>query len=145
MFFKNKLFLKNSRKYKYLFISDTIFITTNPERVIELYNNNYIENGVILFPNVIAKGDNAKVVYRGLLSNCGADAVYMHLGYGDKWENRWDIKMKKTDEGFVAQFPVTSNKTLHIAFKDSANNWDNNSGKNYSFEVQDRKSQMPLC
>jgi hypothetical protein len=97
-----------------------------------------MQNGVVLVPNVVVKGDNAKVVYKGILSNSGADTVYMRLGYGDKWDNNWDVKMKKSDEGFAAQFPVTCDKALHLAFKDSADHWDNNSGRNYTFEVQDR-------
>ena len=105
--------------------------------MIKLYNS-YIQSGVLLFPNVVAKGDNARLIYKGLLSNSGADAVYMHLGYGEKWDNNWDIKMKKTNDGYEAEFPVTSAKLLHLAFNDGANHWDNNSGRNYTFEVQER-------
>jgi len=102
-----------------------------------LYNN-YVENGVIIRPNVIAEGDDATVVYKGLLFNNGADQVYMHIGYGDHWEHATDIPMTRTNEGFKVTFPVTQYKPLHMAFKDSADHWDNNSGSNYSFQVQAR-------
>lgn len=100
--------------------------------------NTYYENGVILKPNVIAKGEDATVLYNGLLYNSGADTVYMHTGYGDNWTQQKDILMNRTQEGFEAQLPITIADNLNIVFKDSANNWDNNCTRNYTFEVQNR-------
>ncbi|MDP4181562.1 MAG: carbohydrate-binding protein [Bacillota bacterium] len=100
--------------------------------------NMYYENGVIIAPNVLVKGDNASVIYKGILSNSGAGSVYMHVGYGDKWENTKDLKMRKSDEGFEADIEIASDQPIKFAFKDCANNWDNNSGRNYTFEVQSR-------
>ncbi len=97
--------------------------------------NMYHQNGLILTPNVLAKGDVASVTYKGLLKNSGADTVYMHVGYGDKWKELKDVKMKLTTDGFETTLPITSDLPLKIAFHDSANNWDNNSSKNYSFEI----------
>ncbi|MCX8129217.1 MAG: carbohydrate-binding protein [Clostridia bacterium] len=100
--------------------------------------NIYHQNGVVIRPNVIAEGDTATVMYKGILHNKGADSVYMHIGYSEDWKDAKDIKMSRTDEGFEAHLPITSREQLKIAFKDSANHWDNNSGRNYSFEVQNR-------
>lgn len=100
--------------------------------------NMYYENGVLITPNVVATGDTATVTYKGLLKNSGADSVYMHVGFGENWRNTRDIRMNRTNEGFEASVPVTEYDKLNIAFKDSANNWDNNSGRNYRFEVQAR-------
>lgn len=103
-----------------------------------LYNI-YYENGVIVTPNVIVKGDRASVLYKGILKNSGADEVYMHTGYGEFWDNAGDVKMKRTEEGFEAVLPISTDKPLKLAFKDSADNWDNNCGRNYTFEVQSRQ------
>jgi hypothetical protein len=100
--------------------------------------NNYPQNGVIIKPNVLAEGDNATVLYKGLLYHSGAQHVIMHAGYGESWNETKDIRMNKTSEGFEASIPVTSHDNLKLAFKDCANNWDNNAGRNYSFEVQNR-------
>ncbi len=102
-----------------------------------LYNM-YYQNGVVIVPNVIVKGDEASISYKGVLSNSGADSIYMRIGYGENWENTKDIKMEKTADGFKADLAVTDDKLLKLAFKDSASNWDNNSGRNYTFEVQAR-------
>ena len=98
----------------------------------------YYENGVIITPNVVAEGDTATVTYKGILKNSGADTVYMHVGYGDSWRNTTAVQMYRTNEGFEARLPVTDYDKLNLVFKDSANNWDNNSGRNYRFEVQSR-------
>ncbi|WP_010250562.1 carbohydrate-binding protein [Acetivibrio cellulolyticus] len=100
--------------------------------------NNYIQNGVIIAPNVLAEGDKATVKYKGLLYNSGADAVYMRMGFGSGWTNETNVKMARTQEGFEAEIPVTSTDKLNLAFKDSASNWDNNSGSNYSFNVESK-------
>lgn len=101
--------------------------------------NMYYKNGVVITPNVLVKGDKASVVYKGILKDSGADTVYMHVGYGDNWDNQEDIEMKRTDEGFESTLPIISDQQLKLAFKDCANNWDNNSRRNYTFEVQSRQ------
>lgn len=98
--------------------------------------NIYYKNGVIVTPNVVADGDKATITYKGILYNSGADTIYMRAGYGDNWNNATDIQMSRTADGFEAKLPITSHDKLNMVFKDSANNWDNNSGRNYSFEVQ---------
>ena len=100
--------------------------------------NSYFENGVVVTPNVLVKGDKASVAYKGILKESGADTVYMHVGYGENWKNNQDIKMKKTKEGFETELPIITDLPLQIAFRDSADNWDNNSSKNYTFEIQSR-------
>ncbi|MCX7745890.1 MAG: carbohydrate-binding protein [Clostridia bacterium] len=100
--------------------------------------NNYVNNGVIITPNVVAEGDKATFLYKGLLFKSGADYVYMRAGYGDDWRSTTDIKMNPTGEGFEASLPVTERDKLNVVFKDSANNWDNNSGMNYSFKVESK-------
>ena len=104
--------------------------------------NIFHENGVIVKPNVIEKGDQVTVHYDGLLYKSGAQSVYMHTGYGDNWKEENDTQMLKVHDGFEAnvQIPNSSDNTLNIAFKDCANNWDNNSAKNYSFEVQNKST-----
>lgn len=102
--------------------------------------NNYISQRVFVKPNVIGEGDTVTVTYNGILAQCGADQVYAHIGFGDTktWHNPTYTKMSRTNEGFETTIPINTLSNLHIAFKDSANNWDNNSGSNYSFNVQSR-------
>jgi len=103
-----------------------------------LYNM-YYKNGLIVTPNVLAEGDKATVIYKGILKESGADEIYMHVGFGEHWHNTQDIKMKKTSEGFETVLPITYDLPLKVAFRDNANNWDNNSSRDYTFEVQSRQ------
>jgi hypothetical protein len=98
-------------------------------------NTKYKGNGVTISPAAPAKGDTARVVYSGLLAQNGANKLYVHVGFGDGWRKTADYRMVKTDQGFETDVPVALDATINMCFKDSADNWDNNSGQNYSFEV----------
>ncbi len=98
-------------------------------------SSSYDANGVYISPSTFSVGDRIKITYSGLLANSGAAEVYAHIGFGaSKWQDITDIKMTKTSKGFEATVPVSSTSTLNVAFKDNANNWDNNSGSNYCFK-----------
>ena len=98
-------------------------------------NKNYMTNGVTISPAIPSTGEQIKVLYDGLLAKSGASHIYAHVGYGSKWNGVYDYQMKKTNTGFEATVPVPETDSMLICFKDCANNWDNNSGKNYSFDV----------
>ncbi|HOV25444.1 MAG TPA: carbohydrate-binding protein [Pseudobacteroides sp.] len=98
-------------------------------------NNGYLQNGVTISPAVPTAGEKVKVQYDGLLSKSGASDVYVHVGYNSDWQKSAFFKMKKSLTGFEASIPVEYGETLNLCFKDSSDNWDNNSGRNYSFDV----------
>jgi len=95
----------------------------------------YLKNGLSITPSIPTVGEKVKIEYSGLLAQSGASHVYAHVGYGDKWDNLYDYKMEKTEKGFEVSIPVLKADKLNICFKDCANNWDNNSGANYTFDV----------
>jgi hypothetical protein len=83
-------------------------------------------------------GDNLKIAYNGLLARSGAKEVYAVVGFGsnDNWKDVRTYAMTSTDgQSFELSIPAEDNERVNIAFKDSIENWDNNSGKNYSFFV----------
>lgn len=92
----------------------------------------YRENGVVLTK---ISDHTASVKYDGLLAKCGAEDVYTVVGYGSnsKWENVQTIRMNRFGNTFHADIPAMPGANINIAFKDGANNWDNNSGLNYTF------------
>ena len=93
--------------------------------------NNYNYNGVTA--DAVTK-DSISLTYNGLLARSGADSVYAVCGYGNSWTDQNVIKMSRTGQGFQATIPA-KDPLVNIAFKDSANNWDNNNGQNYTFNV----------
>jgi hypothetical protein len=97
--------------------------------------NKYITNGVYVNPAEITVGDKVRLSYDGILAKSGANEIFAHVGYGTKWNDAQYVKMAKTLSGFEATIPVTQQSPLNVCFKDPVDNWDNNSGKNYIFDV----------
>lgn len=94
--------------------------------------------GVVVDPTPITAGEEITVLYNGLLAQSGADQVYLHVGYGmaDHWNAVADMRMAKTGWGFVKTMSVPDASTrLNFCFKDTAENWDNNNGDNWSFQI----------
>lgn len=107
----------------------------------------YSDNGIILSKKTLHSGDKISIIYNGLLVQAGADSIFAHLGYGDKWENSAFIPMKHELDKFSADIEIQEGKSLCICFKDAADNWDNNSGENYIFKISkkpERKAKEPI-
>ncbi|MCG9967801.1 carbohydrate-binding protein [Pelotomaculum terephthalicicum JT] len=96
--------------------------------------------GVVVDPTPITAGQEVTVFYNGLLGKEGNGQVYLHYGYGrDKdWREVHDMRMEHTGWGWVSDITVQNFEgRLNFCFKDSANNWDNNNGANWSFQIHD--------
>ena len=95
--------------------------------------------GVNVYPTPITRGEHVNIIYDGLLASSGADEVYLHVGFGThgNWQDIRDIKMFHTGRGWEQTLKASDPSRLNFCFKDSADNWDNNSGYNWSFEIHD--------
>ena len=77
-----------------------------------------------------------KISYTGKFFQDGSNTdLYIHYGFGLLWENVNEIKMEKTDLGYQALIYLDGQDSLNFCFKNSKNEWDNNEGKNYVFEI----------
>jgi hypothetical protein len=84
-------------------------------------------------------GDKIKLTYSGLLAKSGANEVFAVVGFGDNnnWQNTSTYPMNSTNQHmYELSIPAADSKQINVAFKDKAENWDNNSGENYSFYIQ---------
>lgn len=97
----------------------------------------YPENGISIEPHPVKKGEKVVINYEGLLAKNGADQVYLHMGYGsnDRWHDIMDVPMRHNKEGWSCFF-VPQYDTINFCFHDSANNWDNNNGCNWSIKAE---------
>lgn len=95
----------------------------------------YTDNGIKLSKLTLSIGDQLEITYKGLLSDSGADEILLYGGYGEEWNEKILIPMSKKDDDFKVKFKMAYEGIFHFAFKDPANNWDNNSGENYSIKV----------
>lgn len=100
-----------------------------------------VDDGVYVSPTPITAGDSVSVRYSGLLARSGAAQVYLHMGYGiGAWKSVTDVPMARTAPGtFEARIdlPLEETSRLHFCFRDDAGNWDNNGGRNWSYEIHD--------
>jgi len=99
--------------------------------------NPYLANGV----QMQKTPDQYRLVYNGILSKNGTNEIYAVISEGDNtnWQNVQSYPMHMAGQQkyeVYLQLPDTAN--IHIAFTDGAGNWDNNSGKNYTFEFPNR-------
>jgi len=105
-------------------------------RLRSMYEADYPQ-GVVVDPTPITAGQEITVLYYGLLTKSGADQVFLHVGYDDarEWRNVSNLKMSKTGWGWVKTLEIPEYTRFNFCFKDSADNWDNNNGINWSFEI----------
>ncbi|WP_010252111.1 carbohydrate-binding protein [Acetivibrio cellulolyticus] len=108
-------------------------MTTEPYGTnIKELDNSYSSSGVEIHDT----RNTLRVLYSGILAKNGAKEIYAVIGYGDNlnWENVQEYPMHKlSNKKYELIFPVNRAGEINMAFKDSANNWDNNSGRNFTF------------
>lgn len=93
------------------------------------------DDRIAIEPFPVRKGQSVNIAYRGLLAKSGADQVYLHYGH-DGWQSPVTIAMSwQPDGSAVATLPCNAQREINFCFKDSANNWDNNSGWNWKCDV----------
>lgn len=77
-----------------------------------------------------------KISYTGDLFQSGTEDVYIHYGFGSNWEDVSDVKMERTELGFQSEICLSQKDTLNFCFKTKNNEWDNNNGENYIFNIE---------
>ncbi len=84
----------------------------------------------------IIEGNKVKISYVGYLFQDGSEEVYLHYGFGMNWDNVSEVKMEKTELGFQCEIDILEGDTLNLCYHNENNEWDNNSGQNYTFPIE---------
>lgn len=93
------------------------------------------DNRIAIEPAPAREGQDVAISYHGLLVNSGADKVWLHYGF-DGWKSTATVSMdRKADGSCQAMIPANGRREINFCFKDSANNWDSNSGWNWRCEI----------
>ena len=77
-----------------------------------------------------------KISYTGELFQNGSENVYAHYGFGNNWDNLKEVEMTRSELGFQAEIELNSEEPLNLCFRNANDQWDNNQGQNYSFEIE---------
>ena len=83
----------------------------------------------------LVENSNVKISYTGKFFQDNSEEVFIHYGFGLNWDNLNDIKMEKTELGFQAEIFLCEGETFNFCFKNGNDEWDNNDGKNYIFNL----------
>lgn len=102
----------------------------------ELVKNIYFNTDKLIEDEVV------KISYTGKFFQENSKKVYIHYGFGNSWKHLTEVEMQKTSLGFQAEIKLVENEPLNLVFRNDKNEWDNNSNKNYSFEIE--KAPMEL-
>lgn len=105
---------------------------------IKPYTYSYSIQGVKVKP-LSEDGKEVSILYTGLLAQSDAGQIYLHCGFGDKydWSEINSQPMERRNEGWEKIIRVEKGNQLNFCFKDSVNNWDNNNGTNWAYRISD--------
>lgn len=88
-------------------------------------------------PVPITQGSMVKVEYEGILAQHGAQQVFLHYGYGPgPWRRVSEARMLPVGNGrWAATIRAEDAGRLAFCFRDNAYHWDNNGGRDWSYEI----------
>lgn len=90
----------------------------------------------------LIENTDVKVSYTGKFYQGNNEKVFLHYGYDKDWNNLTDIEMVKTDLGYQAELKLIGQNTLNFCFKNQNNEWDNNCGNNYIFNIEKNENKQ---
>ncbi len=92
----------------------------------------------------LVDGSLVKISYTGKLFDENCEKVFIHYGFGDNWDNLNEVEMTKTELGFQAEIKIEGTENLNLCFRSANNEWDNNNGQNYSFEIEAAPKELAV-
>ena len=84
----------------------------------------------------LLQNSKVKISYTGRFFEDGSSEVYLHYGFGTYWDGLSEVLMTKTDLGFQAEIDLIENDTFNFCLRNQNNEWDNNNGENYVFDLE---------
>ena len=90
----------------------------------------------------LIENSNVKISYTGKFFQDGSEQVFIHYGFGLNWDNVNDVEMQKTELGFQTEIQIGEGETFNFCFRNNLNEWDNNEGQNYIFNIEQVPSEL---
>ena len=90
----------------------------------------------------LVENSKVKISYTGNLFQNASSDVSIHYGFGSNWDNITDVQMEKTELGFQIEVDLISSDTFNFCFYNENNEWDNNSGNNYVFQIEKKTAEL---
>lgn len=87
---------------------------------------------------------NIKISYTGKFFQDGSQNVSIHYGFGNTWEGLTDADMVKNELGFQIEIDLLDAATFNFCLKNEKDEWDNNNGGNYIFNIEHPETALLL-
>ena len=84
----------------------------------------------------LTANSTVKISYTGKFFQDGSTDVSIRYGFGNSWENQTESEMVKTDLGFQIEINLIDRETFNFCIKNEKDEWDNNNGSNYIFNIE---------
>lgn len=84
----------------------------------------------------LIENSKVKISYTGKFYQENSEKVTIHYGFNDEWNNVNDVEMQKTELGFQTEIDLLEGETFNLCFKNELDEWDNNNGSNYVFQLE---------
>ena len=84
----------------------------------------------------LIENSKVKISYTGKFYQNNSEKVIIHYGFNEKWNNVNDVEMEKTELGFQTEINLLEGETFNLCFKNELDEWDNNNGINYVFQLE---------
>ena len=87
-------------------------------------------------------GNSVKISYTGLFFQDNSKKAFIRYGFGENWENLVETEMQKTELGFQIEVELLDKGTFNFCIKNEDDEWDNNGGANYTFEIEKPETSL---
>ena len=84
----------------------------------------------------LTANSTVKISYTGKFFSDGSTDVSIRYGFGNSWEGQTEMPMVKTDLGFQIEVNLIESETFNFCIKNENDEWDNNDGNNYVFNIE---------
>ena len=92
----------------------------------------------------LTANSTVKISYTGKFFCDGSKEVFIRYGFGNSWENQTETEMQKTELGFQIEINLIDKDTFNFCIKNENDEWDNNDGKNYIFNIEHPETALVL-
>lgn len=83
-----------------------------------------------------------KISYTGKFFQEKAEKVFIRYGFGENWDNVIEAEMKPSELGFQIEIELIDSDYFDFCFKNEKDEWDNNNGQNYVFEIEHPETSL---
>lgn len=90
----------------------------------------------------LIENSKVKISYTGKFFQENSERVFIHYGFGKNWDNINEVEMVKTELGFQTEIDLLGVETFNLCFKNEKNEWDNNEGQNYIFNLEKVSTEL---